>query len=357
MNAAETVNGFDRLGEAAPVAPLRRTIPFEYAFQFRLRGQPGFVQSSTVTVSVEARSTALSVGCGVVPEVRPLRFGLLPKPIFEAVRPKPPSAALDRLKSFFGGTSAFVKLADTITDLRTKVPSLKLPAITPGILPGVTPMGGGPVPPPPGPGVPPVPLAAAAVTPSPTDLAAEVRQRVHIVAAQSFANTVVAAVAEAQGEELKAGAPLGPRTAAVLRHGIKFNPVFLETILSSITSGEPFDPQLLEETFVTVAAPPERILFKYALLDEGSGREFQSEPILNTAGLGSADGRRPFRYFARPIEFLPRSVIRMQITELSEFPGDLHVALQGYKTLGGQGTPTDVTPRPRLRRRLRRMRR
>ena len=80
--------------------------------------------------------------------------------------------------------------------------------------------------------------------------------------------------------------------------------------------------------------------FKYALFDQGSGREFQSEPILNIAGLGSSDGKRPFRYFARPIEFAPRSTIRLQITEVSAFQGELHVALHGYKTLGTPGTPT-----------------
>ena len=74
--------------------------------------------------------------------------------------------------------------------------------------------------------------------------------------------------------------------------------------------------------------------FKYALFDQGSGREFQSEPILNIAGLGSSDGKRPFRYFARPIEFAPRSTIRLQITEVSAFQGELHVSLHGYKTLG-----------------------
>ena len=76
-------------------------------------------------------------------------------------------------------------------------------------------------------------------------------------------------------------------------------------------------------------------------------------PILNTAGLGSSDGMRPFRYFARPIEFAPRAAIRLQITEVSEFSGELHVSLQGYKTLGGTGTPTAVGGSRRPRRRMR----
>ena len=98
--------------------------------------------------------------------------------------------------------------------------------------------------------------------------------------------------------------------------------------------------EALGRCFQVVSQPPKDVVFKYALFDDGSGREFQSEPILNTAALGAADGGRPFRYFARPIEFGPRSRIRMQITEVSDFQGELHVSLQGFKRLGEAGTPT-----------------
>jgi hypothetical protein len=132
---------------------------------------------------------------------------------------------------------------------------------------------------------------------------------------------------------------IGPRTATVLKDGLRFNPEFAERIFLT-AGGFALDEQTLGEAFQAVGAPPERVAFKYALFDQGSGREFQSEPILNIAGLGSSDGKRPFRYFARPIEFAPRSTIRLQITEVSAFQGELHVALHGYKTLGTPGTPT-----------------
>jgi hypothetical protein len=134
------------------------------------------------------------------------------------------------------------------------------------------------------------------------------------------------------------GGKIGPKTAAVLSDGLRLNPEFAERIL--LTRGTNLDQRILSEAFQAVGAPAERVAFKYALFDQGSGREFQSEPILNIAGLGSPDGKRPFRYFARPIEFAPRSIIRMQITEVSAFQGELHVSLQGYKTLGQPGTPT-----------------
>ncbi len=69
--------------------------------------------------------------------------------------------------------------------------------------------------------------------------------------------------------------------------------------------------------------------------DEATDREFQSDPVLNIAGLGAADGKRPFRYFAQPITFAPLATIRMEITEQSDFRGELHVSLHGYKMLGG----------------------
>jgi hypothetical protein len=131
---------------------------------------------------------------------------------------------------------------------------------------------------------------------------------------------------------------IGPRTATVLKDGLRFNPEFAERIF--LTGGIESDKQIAAEAFQAVGASPERVAFKYALFDQGTGREFQSEPILNIAGLGSSDGKRPFRYLARPIEFAPRSTIRLQITEVSEFEGELHVALHGYKTLGTPGTPT-----------------
>ena len=52
--------------------------------------------------------------------------------------------------------------------------------------------------------------------------------------------------------------------------------------------------------------------FKYSIVDSGTGRELQNQAIHNLAGLGSAGGERPFRPFARPALFLPRSTIRIE---------------------------------------------
>ncbi|HKY46085.1 MAG TPA: hypothetical protein VJM50_23545 [Pyrinomonadaceae bacterium] len=236
-------------------APDKRAIPFDYAFRFELKGQPGNVINSVVTVSIEATFTAVSIGYGVVATVDPIVFGPVQLP--------PHGGPI--VFAFVPTTLAAVPLADVLRGL-----NLKLPA-TSRILKG------------------------------------------------------------------ESGAE------AVLKNGIKLNAQFAELALSDNGQTQ-LSADIVGKLFQVVGSPPELILFKYAIFDEGSGREFQSEPILNIAGLGSADGERPFRHFAQPIVFRPRSTIRMEVTEVSDFKGDLHVSLHGFKVLGDQNSPTAVRP-------------
>jgi hypothetical protein len=80
------------------------------------------------------------------------------------------------------------------------------------------------------------------------------------------------------------------------------------------------------------------VQFLYTIVDSGSGRELQNKAVHSVAGLGSADGERPFRPFARPVPFVPRATIRIEIEELSVGPlfkdGTLFLVLHGYKRLG-----------------------
>ncbi len=150
---------------------------------------------------------------------------------------------------------------------------------------------------------------------------------------------LVDSLGKALGEDTARLGRVGPKTAAALTNGVKLNPTLAERILLSDVNS-PLDQDTLDQAFQLVGAPADQIQFLYALFDEGSGREFQSDPVLNIAGLGISNGERPFRYFAKPIVFAPQTTIRMQVTEKSKFQGELHVSLQGYKALGGVGTPT-----------------
>jgi hypothetical protein len=95
--------------------------------------------------------------------------------------------------------------------------------------------------------------------------------------------------------------------------------------------------------------------FKYSILDSGTGRELQNQPLHNLAGLGESTGHRPFRPLAKPMLFMPRSTIRIEIEEISEGPlygyefplgsgrrigAELFIVLHGYKILGyGTASP------------------
>jgi hypothetical protein len=140
-----------------------------------------------------------------------------------------------------------------------------------------------------------------------------------------------------------------PALEAALRNGIKLNPKFARVAMLGNGNGA-LDAASLRELFQVVSPPVEDVQFLYALSDQGTGREFQSDPILNIAGLGAADGKRPFRYFARPITFAPLATIQMEITELSAFRGALHVSLHGYKMLGGARSPAGQRTRAPRRR-------
>lgn len=88
--------------------------------------------------------------------------------------------------------------------------------------------------------------------------------------------------------------------------------------------------------------PDQRVIdFLYSIVDSGSGRELQNRAIHNIAGLGEPNGNRPFRPLAKPMLFMPRSTIRIEIEEISEGPlytkAELFLVLHGYKMLGYMG--------------------
>jgi hypothetical protein len=253
----------------APIAEPRddiasRAVPFDYSFQFALNGIRGAALRTTLTISVEASFTAVSIGYGVVPEVSPVVFGPPPAtPIFLASALPPRS----------GTPIRDIKLGDLLDVLEARLAS------EPDVPKGM------------------------------------------------------------------------PALEAALRNGIKLNADFAAVALQG--NGKTLlDAASLAKLFQVVSAPVDDVQFLYALFDEGSGREFQSDPILNIAGLGASDGKRPFRYFAQPITFAPMATIRMEITPLTDFRGELHVALHGYKLIGG-GTPAAAARERPTRHRIR----
>lgn len=129
-------------------------------------------------------------------------------------------------------------------------------------------------------------------------------------------------------DELEAGLE---KSGGDLTRGFRMNPA--STNLAGIPiSG--LSQETLGRAFETGCVAAEEVSFLYSLDVGNTGREYQSKAIHNIAGLGIANGDRPFRPFAKPIMFEPRSFIRIQVEELSGPPGTLFIVLQGYKMLG-----------------------
>lgn len=98
------------------------------------------------------------------------------------------------------------------------------------------------------------------------------------------------------------------------------------------------DPTLANTLARSLLVRAGGIEFKYSVVDSGTGRELQNRPIHNIAGLGESTGDRPFRPLAKPMLFMPRSTIRIEVEEISEgsiYAGaQLFIVLHGYKILG-----------------------
>jgi hypothetical protein len=123
------------------------------------------------------------------------------------------------------------------------------------------------------------------------------------------------------------------KIGADLTGGFRLNPNFA----ALAAADPPLDQQTagtLGRAFETGAVAAEEASFRYSIDVVSTGRELQNKEIHNIAGLGIANGDRPFRPFAKPMMFEPRSSIRIQITEISGPPGTLFIVLQGYKMLG-----------------------
>src|SRR5262249_48180243 len=90
------------------------------------------------------------------------------------------------------------------------------------------------------------------------------------------------------------------------------------------------------------------VSFRYSISETGTGRELQNKPINNIAGLGIANGDRPFKKLPRPMVFQPRSSIRVTVEE--HFGrGTLFIVFQGYKQLSASPASFAAQPTRRVR--------
>jgi hypothetical protein len=119
---------------------------------------------------------------------------------------------------------------------------------------------------------------------------------------------------------------------SALQEGVRIRPNFLRLAFNSGGGLNNLLPADLANRVFERLNRPEDVSFRYSILDTGTGRELQNQSINNIAGLGIANGDRPFKRFARPMIFLPRSTIRITIEERFG-RGTLFMVFQGYKIL------------------------
>jgi hypothetical protein len=132
------------------------------------------------------------------------------------------------------------------------------------------------------------------------------------------------------GDIALANLPLRSFPESALADGIRIRPDFHRIAMGNGGGlAAAVRRSLVGQIFETLNRP-EDVQFRYSIFDGGRGRELQDRPVFNLAGLGSADGDRPFKRLPSPLVFLPRSTLRVSVEERFG-RGTLYFALQGYK--------------------------
>jgi hypothetical protein len=136
---------------------------------------------------------------------------------------------------------------------------------------------------------------------------------------------------------------------SALQGGIRIRPNFVRLAFDFVGNLTTVPGEVAIRMFERLNTPDD-VSFRYSIFETGTGRELQNKPINNIAGLGIANGDRPFKKLPRPMVFQPRSSIRVTVEE--HFGrGTLFIVFQGYKQLGAP--QTSVAPQPVRRHRRR----
>lgn len=157
-----------------------------------------------------------------------------------------------------------------------------------------------------------------------------------------------ALIVNSDGEYNLAELPLSVFGAQAIEDGFRIRPSLLRVALQDGGAlSQTVAPEFIDKVFESLNRPDD-VSFRYTIFDGGTGRELQNGLVNNIAGLGIANGDRPFKRFARPMIFYPRSSIRVLVQE--HFGrGRLYLVFQGYKL----SAPAQANSPIRTRRRAR----
>lgn len=121
------------------------------------------------------------------------------------------------------------------------------------------------------------------------------------------------------------------KPAQALLDGIRIHPVRARFAFDRDGRLKSVDKDLAGRMFQRLNRS-EDVRFLYKISDSGTGRDLQNQKVHSIAGLGTASGDRPFKVLHKPMMFLPRSTIQVQVEEIKG-RGRLFIVFQGYKIL------------------------
>jgi hypothetical protein len=98
------------------------------------------------------------------------------------------------------------------------------------------------------------------------------------------------------------------RPVQTLFDGVRIHPLRVRFAFTSDGRLSRVPQEMLGRMFQSLNLP-DAVRFVYSITDAGTGRDLQNRPVFNVAGLGIANGDRPFRILHKPMMFLPRSTI------------------------------------------------
>lgn len=129
--------------------------------------------------------------------------------------------------------------------------------------------------------------------------------------------------------------PLRCLGATALRDGFRIRPEYVNLALDGSGGLGALSGAQIERLFESLNRP-EDVSFRYTIFDTGIGTNLQSQPLHNIAGLGIANGDRPFKRLALPMQLFPRSTLRIGVEE-GFGRGTLYIAFHGFKRLDAAG--------------------
>jgi len=129
--------------------------------------------------------------------------------------------------------------------------------------------------------------------------------------------------------------PLEAFPPTSLLDGIRIRPDFLRVALQPGGTLSPVKLDVADLIFERLNRSDD-VNFEYTIYDAGTGQAWQNFPLFNIAGLGIANGLRPFKQLCRPAILLPRSTLQVKVEERFG-RGVLFIAFHGYKRVGAYG--------------------